>query len=180
MQIRAAGAQQSVQTTLTAKQPQTTIAQASKANADQAASLAGDQLVLTAKPQSTSLKQLAWGSGAGAASGLILGAGMGTLLPTIVPMKGVAIGAAFGAGAGVLAGASSAYVVNRWLDGKVSSTAAGAGLGLVAGAISGVAMGFALKGHTLSNAAFMAIPGAVAGAISGYTTAHIKAKADAQ
>lgn len=177
MQIRATGASQLVQASLRPSQISPSRPQLSSTGAAQADSLKADQLVISAKPRSGSLKQLAWGSGVGAATGLAIGAGLGSVLPTIVPLKGVAIGAAFGAGAGALAGISSAYVVNRWLDGKVSSAATGAGLGMLAGAISGAAMGYALKGHTLMNAGFMAIPGAVAGAISGYATAQIKAKA---
>lgn len=112
----------------------------------------------------------------GLGTGAALGAGMGYLLPTVKVGSGIAISAAFGAGAGAAAGAGAGYVVNRWLDGKVSSTAAGAGVGLVAGAASGALMGVAMGGHKLMNAGFMAIPGAIAGAVSGFAAARMKAE----
>lgn len=151
------------------------IQQARKAPAQHTPGVLGDTTSLSDLKQDKSHPVLypgLIGLGAGAA----VGAGMGYLLPTVKVSSGIAISAAFGAGAGAAAGAGAGYVVNKWLDGKISSTAAGAGVGLVAGAASGALMGVALGGHKLMNAGFMAIPGAIAGAVSGFAAAQLKDK----
>lgn len=134
----------------------------------------GDSVRIGAQAQKSRLQNIGTGALAGAGTGVVAGALFGKLLPTVNPANGIAIGAAAGAGAGVLAGASAGFVVDKFLDGKTSSTAAGAGLGAVAGAVTGVVMAKMMGGHSLMNAGFMAIPGAVAGAVSGFATAATK------
>lgn len=134
----------------------------------------GDSVRIGTQAQKSRLQNIGTGALVGTGTGIVAGALFGKLLPTVNPANGVAIGAAAGAGAGVLAGASAGFVVDKFLDGKISSTAAGAGLGAVAGAASGFIMAKFMGGHGLMNAGFMAIPGAVAGAVSGFATAATK------
>lgn len=110
----------------------------------------------------------------GVATGALVGAGVGYFLPLPSVAKGVGLGAAFGGGAGFVAGLGTSLIVDKWLDGKVSSTTVGLVSGALAGAASGALLGMKLGGSKLMGAAAMAIPGAVAGLVGGLTASSIK------
>jgi len=135
----------------------------------------GDKAQLSDLRTDSSRKAILYPGLVGLGTGAAVGAGMGYLLPTLKVGSGVALSAAFGAGVGAAAGAGSGVVAQKWLGGKVSTTAAGAGLGVLAGAAGGALMGLTLPGsHKLMTAGFMAIPGAIAGAASGFAAAKMQ------
>ena len=120
------------------------------------------------------LKAVAFPGLAAAGTGLAIGGVMGGSLLPIPIAKGTAVAGGFSAAAGLAAGAGSALIVNRHIDNRWAATGAGAGVGALSGAVAGVLMSVALKGNLPMNAAFLAVPGLVAGAVGGFTAAQMK------